>query len=137
MACIKENPENQNDKNLDRLQSNLLVEEDSSVNGSFSKQVSFELGVDTDFMSFQTKMRILETIFESTKIPYDKKLRLKRALTFNDPDFQEETFIKDTLEACLPDLDKKSKYWDIDRFQEFRLCKQPTKIKRRRKSMLK
>ena len=99
ISTIKEeNPsQKENDDN------NFLVEQDSFTNISINRQVSFELGIETDFLNYDTKLRILEMIYESKYVLLEKKKKLRRAITFNDSNFKEETFIDDTLEACLPD----------------------------------
>lgn len=83
-----------------------LIDEETENSANFSKKISFELGYNTDFLKFETKMRILETVYESDYhcVDLERKKRIRRGLSFFDSRFECEPFIDDTLEACLPDV---------------------------------
>jgi len=111
LSTIKDTDPLKQDKGS-KMDLNHLMSMESDINLSgFQKQVSFELGVSTERLDFDTKMRILEKIYESKFISIERKRKYRRALTFDDPNFKIESFVENTLDACLPDLDKKEKYW--------------------------
>lgn len=109
LSCIKDNNFQQN-MNQDKQQNDLLIEKDSSFissNNSFTKQQSFEFSVDTNGFNFSTKLRILENIFSipEAECSYKKKLSILENYELFDADFKELTYIKVTLDACLPNIE--------------------------------
>ena len=97
ISCIKD-PMSEDKDFLDPL-------EDTENSGFLSKKVSLELGYNTDFLKFETKLRILEVVYESSYhfVDFERKKRIRKGLTFFDSRFADEPFINSTLEACLPD----------------------------------
>ena len=88
----------------------LTMENDSVFN---SKNSIIPTSTYIDEFSFETKCNVLETIWsmEGDKYTLEKKEKIRKELLTNSPKEVEPLWFSDTLEACLPDKDKKGHKW--------------------------